>query len=451
MFKWPGNKRLVLIFDSDDDYMIDIIGNEDAVDGSTFDLEVFRQDGDGNKTLKRFIDVPTSTTGISTMLLLGMEASPLFIDENGNGSVVQMSGEGFRDLTGDGLVNFTDFAVLTSAYGQDCNSLDWCGGTDLDRSGSVGPSDIAGMAENWLEVLPDKAICVSPIPASTDTDLNVLLKWQTSGGTSQYLYFGTTYEDVNDVTALPLAFMDIQGPNEWSLAKLEEESTYYWRVDVSNAVGTVKGDVWSFTTKYVPEVAHWTFDDNSGDLAVDSAGANDGTVSGATWTDGILGGALEFDGADDYVDCSNHPVLAPELFTISFWVHPQATSGSRTVLRKAGGDKDKDFDFELFGARNPTFSFGDGSQSVVLYSGSKIPLDEWTNIALTRAETEAAIYINGTLLMNKPYDFAPSVTEHSLIIGGGALQPFKGKIDDVQIYDSVLSDEDIESLAGKVE
>jgi len=203
----------------------------------------------------------------------------------------------------------------------------------------------------------------------------------------------------------------------------------------------------SLSLRLIPIVAHWTFDDVSGGRASDSVGDSHGTVHGAIWTDGILEGALEFDGADDYVDCGNDPVLAPDQFTISLWIFAQATSGSRTILRKAGGDTDKDYDFELFGARNPTFSFGNGPQSLVLYSSSKLPLNEWTHITLTRGETEAAIHINGTHLISKTFDFAPSATDHSLIIGGGSTQPYKGKIDDVRIYDAVLSAEEIAGLA----
>jgi len=213
---------------------------------------------------------------------------------------------------------------------------------------------------------------------------------------------------------------------------------------------SVFGPEWNKESETSP-IAHWAFDETSGNVASDSVGDNHGTVHGATWTDGILDGALQFDGVDDYIDCGTDPNLAPDLFTLSLWTYPQASSGSRSILRKAGWDTDKDYDFKLFAARNPTFSFGNGSKTAVLHSSSKLPLDEWTHIALTRNETEAAIYINGTELLSKVYDFGPSATDFRLIIGGGSLQPYEGKIDDVRIYDSVLSDEDIESLASEVE
>ena len=55
-------------------------------------------------------------------------------------------------------------------------------------------------------------------------------------------------------------------------------------------------------------VGYWKFDEGSGTTASDSSGyGNTGTLStGASapgWTTGKVGGALSFDGVDDYVDC----------------------------------------------------------------------------------------------------------------------------------------------------
>jgi len=228
-----------------------------------------------------------------------------------------------------------------------------------------------------------------------------------------------------------------------SSAWADEPRPHGARINMGAYGGT---DQASCSLHAVPIIARWTFAESSGTTAYDGAGNKHGTIHGAAWTDGRLDGALQFDGVDDYVDCGNDPALAPDLFTISMWIYAQASSGSRSILRKAGDGKDKDYDFKLFAGRNPTFSFGDGSQSLVLYSNSVIPPNEWTHITLTRDETEAAIHVNGAQLMRKAYDFAPSATHHKLIIGGGPLQPFLGKIDDVQIYDYALSAEEIESL-----
>ena len=54
-------------------------------------------------------------------------------------------------------------------------------------------------------------------------------------------------------------------------------------------------------------VGHWTFDERKGAIARDvSGGDNHGTIKGgANWSEGKIGGALEFDGTDDFVSIPN--------------------------------------------------------------------------------------------------------------------------------------------------
>ena len=71
-------------------------------------------------------------------------------------------------------------------------------------------------------------------------------------------------------------------------------------------------------------VSYWKLDDGSGSVATDSAGSNNGTITGATWTTGKIGGALNFNG-DDYVDTeSPFQSTLRGSFTIAFWVKPTA-------------------------------------------------------------------------------------------------------------------------------
>lgn len=192
-------------------------------------------------------------------------------------------------------------------------------------------------------------------------------------------------------------------------------------------------------------VAHWRFDESVGRHAGDAMGYHDGTVHGAAWTSGKLNGALGFDGVDDYVDCGRHAALAPDQFTLSLWIFPQAESASRTVLQKGGLDAE-DYGFELFGAQYPTFSFGNGTHRTVLFSNLGLRSNEWAHVALTRARTEASLYINGSQRLSQSYAFAPPATDHPLILGGSGTLHYRGKIDEFRIHGSALSAEDIKSL-----
>ena len=59
-------------------------------------------------------------------------------------------------------------------------------------------------------------------------------------------------------------------------------------------------------------IGYWKLDEGSGSIAYDSGiAANDGTLHGGPqWVSGMIGGALEFDGSDDYIDCGNDPSLS---------------------------------------------------------------------------------------------------------------------------------------------
>jgi len=87
-------------------------------------------------------------------------------------------------------------------------------------------------------------------------------------------------------------------------------------------------------------VAHWKFDDGEGTVAVDSSGnGNDGIINGdPQWVDGIIGGALEFNG-DDYVNCGNGPSLQiQDAITMAFWFQVEAFQNTWEGFMAKGDD-----------------------------------------------------------------------------------------------------------------
>jgi len=75
---------------------------------------------------------------------------------------------------------------------------------------------------------------------------------------------------------------------------------------------TITGeDVQRLMMELPSPVAHWTFDDGAGAVALDSSGnGNDGVLIGdPQWVPGKIGGALELDGDGDFVDCGDSPVF----------------------------------------------------------------------------------------------------------------------------------------------
>ena len=75
--------------------------------------------------------------------------------------------------------------------------------------------------------------------------------------------------------------------------------------------------------EYRRPIAHWTLDERQGSTAYDKVGENNASVyAGALWqpAGGMFGGALEFDGIDDYFDTDF--VLDPmeDSFSVFEWI-----------------------------------------------------------------------------------------------------------------------------------
>ena len=196
-----------------------------------------------------------------------------------------------------------------------------------------------------------------------------------------------------------------------------------------------------------PPIAHWPLDEGSGTVAADSAGDSDGEVHGAAWCDGILGGALRFDGVDDYVDCGVH---VGEVMSLSLWIYPESLSGIRALACESGYSLyDNNLRFEIRSGR-VRYCFADGVGEQVYMCGATDPNNyEWSHLAVTRDGTEAAVYLNGVKGASAPYDFAPRAGSSSLTVGGSCpdAEAFKGRIDDVRLYERALSEEEIRDLA----
>ena len=75
-------------------------------------------------------------------------------------------------------------------------------------------------------------------------------------------------------------------------------------------------------------ISYWNLDEGEGDMAYDSFGNNDGSLNDPCWATGQIGGALEFNGVDDYVDLGPDSSLKPDFpITFSAWIKRSSTGG----------------------------------------------------------------------------------------------------------------------------
>ncbi len=103
-------------------------------------------------------------------------------------------------------------------------------------------------------ILPGRALNPGPANEKTDVLRSATLSWTpATPGAKQDVYFGTSFEAVNQATTTVDASSVYKGridPNTYDPGLLTLGQTYYWRVDKVNADATViKGTVWSFSVE----------------------------------------------------------------------------------------------------------------------------------------------------------------------------------------------------------
>ncbi|MHC4543485.1 MAG: hypothetical protein ACYTDW_02665, partial [Planctomycetota bacterium] len=161
------------------------------------------------------------------------------------------------------------------------------------------------LAELEAAPLNIKPTAIRPQPAdgaSAAVFADVELSWMPGAYVNEHkVYFGTAADQLT-LLAEVTDSCSIMAP------ALERATTYFWCVDEVQPDGSVAaGDVWSFNTGGL--VGWWKLDEGSGNTAADSGDKGlDGTLVGDTsWVDGIVAGALVFDGDGDYVDVGKDP------------------------------------------------------------------------------------------------------------------------------------------------
>ncbi len=189
-------------------------------------------------------------------------------------------------------------------------------------------------------------------------------------------------------------------------------------------------------------VSYYPFD---GD-ATDSWGSNDGTVNGATSTDGIRGQAYSFDGTDDYIQTSW--TNGPFPFTVSFWYNEISHNDYGRVIEF--GDYNNNYGFQINQGPNSNrldFAIGNGSSGN--YIGKIENIFKWTHISYMADSTTKYLFKNGILYDKISDSTTISYDSNPLTFASdsNALKDFSNcMLDDVRIYDRALEPWEIQEI-----
>lgn len=193
-------------------------------------------------------------------------------------------------------------------------------------------------------------------------------------------------------------------------------------------------------------ISSWGFEENAGNMAMDSVGENHLTFRGTpTRVDSIHGRGLSFN-ANATAETPDSPSLSEfEALSISTWFKPtDAQADWVKVAIKSRGD------FYPYG-----FGYNDQHQFNFIMSidsgGINVPADElpplnqWTHALGTWDGAESKLYINGVLQLNVVSAIGElHVNDLNFAVGGRETNQnrFTGEIDSVAIWNRALTDEE---------
>ena len=292
-------------------------------------------------------------------------------------------------------------------------------------------------------------------PAPADGTQGILpdatLTWQP--GKNAYMhevYFGENEADV--IAGTGDAFKGQVPVAIFSPGVMKDDTIYYWRVDEIDATDTkTPGKVWKFKT--LPQlvadpnlIGWWKFDEGMSTAMDYSGHGYHGTVNGAANggvqpVAGMAGGALEFDGMDDYIDIGKNAVdlgidgAKPK--SVSVWVYTHSYHG--------GGI------FET-GARVASQNFclrvrdGNNQWRVQYYSADQdftyTSLNTWVHFVLVYDGTTSTCYANNTVVASAARSLN-TVATLTFQIGVYSSYRFDGLIDDLRLYSKALTPEEV--------
>ncbi len=253
--------------------------------------------------------------------------------------------------------------------------------------------------------------------AIADSAVNKCIK--SSNGTT-YQYLATTTPQLFCVTAT-------NGTSSYNISQDNQPTTGpcpVLRLDASNSLSySGAGTTWS-------------------DL---SANANNGSLMNGVGYSSINGGALNFDGVDDYVTVNSTPALnfsSNGNFTISVWINPAIVSSTwRRGIIVQESYLSNGYRFGIAGGGQPMFWTTQSGGTLDMISSQSLVLNQWANVVVTFSNQQAYIYVNGLQTGSSTGTYVAG--SNSVRIGTSVSEPYSGLLSNTRFDVRALTSTEI--------
>ena len=355
-----------------------------------------------------------------------------------------------------GSITTNDYPLRIGSNAELAN-VNWQGAIDEVRlyDRALSAAEVAEIGGGFL------AKANAPINNATVSSANVTLSWLSGyQSLSHDVYFGSEAATVENATTASPEYKgnQILTNTNYPLGNLEREKTYYWRIDEIQNSTTYKGDLWNFTTQDPNLRGWWKFDETAGTIADDSSvyACDAVLINSPKWDQGRIGGCLYFNYESwnqqrcEVSNESNFDIT--DQITIAGWIKVNGWSrwsGYDTIVCK-GNNSWKLFrngSHDYHGPLNFTLSGVSPSVGVSVYG---VEDNIWHHIGAVYDGTEIRLYVDGILRNSVPAS-GNIITNNSKVSIATNIEnlthQYRGRIDDLRIYDRALSIVEIAHIA----
>lgn len=309
--------------------------------------------------------------------------------------------------------------------------------------------------------------CSDPVPVNNSiisAYLQTTLQWTNLsgnwGGILDYdVYLGTSPDALEKIAAAKTATS--------LLVNLLPNTNYFWKVDVTNLLGSAQGDIWSFTSGKKPErekVAYFTLNETSGLTATNEivgyAAAQNFTP---TWTAGKIDNCVTIPASPTnaaFVQSHYDAIsLGAESFSVELWFKSAGGAVDWYLIHKGSHTKNTTtgatgkwfgIQYNKTGSNDRlTWAIDDDVTKTDLnITGSTYFNNEWHHMVCVR-DVEAdqiRTYVDGVLKGSKTDGTGNIAQTENLVLGNtnvNFVNAFGGSLDDVSIYKGALTAEEV--------